>query len=340
MIEHRSLHAGSALSSLIALALLGTSAVLTSSTASFAQAPDLPVIGIPVQAAPSEAVSVNLDAFIEGMAELGYHDGLNVRYEVRYGDGSGASGNRVNAEIVALEPDVILVGGSGPLRRIAALTSTIPIVAARATDALVELVQNHDQPEGNITGRMDPVITAASDLEWINDFVPDMTKVGFLYDAVGDVELMQEATEAAAAAGYTIVFQGWGATVEDAVAGYKALVAQDVDVIDMWASVPTADDAMPQIIAAAKEAGIPTFGFNPDAVAEGGLASMEADQVGHWHIASYFVDRLLQGATVADLPVLESPPSLVWSRINVKTARELGLTVPDSILNRAEIFGN
>ena len=334
MNVHRKHHASSALFGLAISALVATPAMLTSTVTSVAQtvaAP--PIVGVHI-GTNREAFTPPIDAFVRGMTELGYVEGQNIRYEYRFGDGNPDRAEPNAQELIALAPAVIITGGNSSLRILAAATSTIPIVNAHARKgSFRRVVQNLERPEGNITGLVQPNVGPPELLQFAQELIPGAARIGYLINAANpNLDANKQAVvKAADPLGVTVAF-GEPQSADDVVAAYQTVAAQDVDAV-VVSSGGLFIARLAELAEAARAARMPTVYQPVGAVPAGGLIGLELDAVAHWRAAASLVDRLLKGETPADLPIVEGAP--LRMSVNLAAAKDIGLTIPDSIMARA-----
>jgi putative ABC transport system substrate-binding protein len=274
--------------------------------------------------------------FLQGMRELGYVEGGNFDIVYRYSEGFQDRLPALTEEVVRLNPDVILA--SAVVSAVAAMnaTSTIPIVCPALADAIhLGLIRSEARPEGNVTG-IEPYVAGlpAKQMELAREIVPDASRVGLLTD-LKDPKAppqMQELEAAGRALEVKTVAAGVSRPdeVNDAL---QALANQRVDVVIVIQSTMLISESQ-QIAESALARQLPTvYGYREHVVA-GGLISYGVDLRWCYHRGAYFVDKILRGTPPGDLPV-EFPTKMVLS-VNLKTARALGITVPPTLLGRAD----
>lgn len=307
-------------------------AILSSTGTSVAQSAP-PFVSVYVSVS-QEAWAPHVDAFVQGMSDLGYVDGETIRYEYRFADSNPDYYEPYAQELVALAPDVIVAGADRSMRILSAATSTIPLVIAHAGEGQFRrVVENLERPEGNITGLMTANIGGPDEVQFAKELIPGATRIGYLIrgDSSNLQANQQAVLEAAATLGVTVILRVVQSP-KDAVAAYEAVVAQDVDVM-VVSGGPQFIETLPELAAAARTARMPTTYRQTGAVPAGGLISHGRDQVPHWRAAAKLVDRLLRGETPADLSITRSIPLAI--RANLTEAKQIGLTIPNSILARA-----
>jgi len=274
-------------------------------------------------------------ALIPGLADLGYVDGRNIALELRSGNGKPEAIPALVAELVRLNPNVLLVVGPAAVKAAIAATHTIPIVAI---DLESDPVQNGwmkslARPGGNVTGFfLDLTGMSAKWLQLLHEAVPGARRISLLWDATsGGAQLA--ATRAAASAFsvdvQTVPVVNWGDF--DAVVAAAMKARTDAFVV---LSSPTAFQYSARFAEFTKRNRIPAISpFRPYAVA-GGLMSYGPDlDLFFWRTA-FMIDRILKDAKPNDLPAEQ--PNKYELVINVKTATLLGLTIAQPLLLRAD----
>jgi putative ABC transport system substrate-binding protein len=325
-------HNGKRISS-IALTLV-LAAGVTGPRAGSAQE-DAPLVGVFLTVTEDGAAPM-VGAFVERMSDLGYVEGDNVRYEYRFTDGDfGLIGARLG-ELAELEPALILTGGSRTLAAPELAALEVPVVVAHGREGVfLDVVGNLERPEGRITGILQPDYAPEEEFSLIQALVPDAAKVGYLM--AGDLprfEYDYSIVAVGAAPRDLEVVTGEATTPEEAVAAYESVSSQDVDAM-VVASGAHFFVAMPGLAAAAREAGLPTLYFPPNATDEGGLISQGVDLPGFYRGAAGLVHQILEGAEPSDIAIVESVPFVI--RVNMTAARELGLEIPKDVLSRAVV---
>jgi putative ABC transport system substrate-binding protein len=283
------------------------------------------------EAARSEAMGLAL-------RELGYIEGNNIVTEYRYAAGKVDRAPELAAELVRLKADIILIAG-GPTQSRAAknATTTIPIVMMGDGADPVEtgLIESLARPGGNVTG-----ITllnrelGGKRLELLKEAVPKLARVAVLYDPANPYnkrELKEVLPVPARSLGLTI--QTW--PVQDANALEKELAAMGKQRPDgIYSTSSRQMIAIERRIAEfALKSGLPSLYAWREAVEAGGLMYYGADSADSYRRVAYYVDRILKGAKPADLPVEQ--PTKFELVINLKTAKQIGVTIPSNVLARA-----
>jgi len=268
------------------------------------------------------------------LRDLGYIEGRNISFEIRFAHDRSELATRLAAELVRLEPDVIVTHFTPAAVAAKAATTTIPIVMAPA-GAPVEtgLVTSLARPGGNVTGLSSMAAEfGGKRLELLRQVVPNLSRVGVLALSANPFTqpFLSDMRTAAASAGVRLdpVLVASAAEFENAFAVMARAHTQAVIV------QPFFDAQRVSIVELAAKHRLPTMFSDREAVVSGGLMSFWADQSEFFRRAAVFVDKILKGAKPQDLPVEQ--PAKFELVVNVKTATDLGLTIPPSILARAD----
>jgi putative ABC transport system substrate-binding protein len=274
--------------------------------------------------------------FRRRMHELGYVDGQNVRFEPRWAQNDDDRLTKVAAELVALKVDTIVTAGQSAAIGAKRATSTIPIVMATGSDPVaLGLVASLRQPGGNVTG----VASISSDLsgkrlELLRDVAPRASRVAILGDERdAGTRLNVEETEAAArTAGLTIqkVPVGSATRLE---AAFAAVVRERAGAV-IIVSTARLFSYRKRIAELAVRHRLPTVVGLREYVEAGALVSYGTDFADLFRHAAVYLDKILKGAKPGDLPIEQ--PTKFELVINLKTAKALGLTIPPSLLRRAD----
>jgi ABC-type uncharacterized transport system substrate-binding protein len=283
--------------------------------------------------------STRSEAIRMALRELGYIEGQNIATEYRYGEGRADRAPELAAELVHLKVDIIVVAGGDPEVRAAKnATKTIPIIMVGAGRDPVRsgLVESLARPGGNVTG-----LTSLSRelggkrLELFKEAVPKLARVAVLYDPAlpGSVIEVKEVLPVAARA-LRLTLRSWEVrAADDFDRGFAALNKQRPDGLYVFGSGPLMAANRKRIADFALKSRLPSMYGNREAVDAGGLMSYGADLADSYRRVAYFVDRILKGAKPADLPVEQ--PTKFELVINLKTAKQIGLTIPPEVLARA-----
>ena len=296
----------------------------------------VPTIGYLSVLSPSSD-SARIGAFRQSLAELGYVDGQTVTIQPRYAEGKLNQLPKLAGELVGLDVDVIVAGGSTAIRAAKNATKLIPIVMAHGSDP-VELgyVASLARPGGNnITGltHLAPEL-GGKRLELLKDIVAKLSRVAVLTDpgAGGHAPQMKELTTAAPALDLELrpVEVRSGNELESAFFVMKTEHAGAF----VGIQIPTLDRLRDRIVRLAAIHKLPGMYPNEEYVDSGGLMSYAADIVSLFRRSAIYVDKILKGAKPADLPVEQ--PTKFELVVNLKAAKQISLTMPPNVLARAD----
>jgi putative tryptophan/tyrosine transport system substrate-binding protein len=320
---------------------LVSGAAVTRPLAAYAQQPErMRVIGVLMSVEENDPEGkTELTRFTQGLAESGWTDGRNLRMEVRWGGGDVNRTRTFAKELVALQPDVILAQGTPGTAALQRETHTIPVVFVVVADPVGPgFVAGLSRPGGNITGFINSeAVMGAKMLELLREIAPRLERVAMIFNpdtAPGRGTYYLRDFEAAARS-----------------SNLKSIAAEarsDADIETVVASlrgeprgglVVTPDYFMlnhtEQIVSQAARNNVPTvYPWKSVVVKQDGLLSYGPDLVDIVRRSAPYVDKILRGAKPADLPV--QVPVKFEMAVNIKTAKVLGLTVPPSILLRAD----
>jgi putative tryptophan/tyrosine transport system substrate-binding protein len=277
-----------------------------------------------------------IDQFLLGMRELGDVEGRD--FDITYAEAHFQTDQlpRVTAELVKLAPDVILTGATIEAVAASKATATIPIVVAVLADPIALGFTTSDaRPTGNVTGIMPYVAGLPSkQLELARELVPGATRIGLIDDVIDPKAHPQrqeiEATGRSLEIEIVPVEVGTAADID---AAYQILASAGVQAVVVEQSNMLVNSSKPIAEAAASKRLPSVYGYRQN-VEAGGLISYGVNLEWCNHRAAYYVDKILKGAKPSDLPI-EFPTQLELL-INLKTAKTLGLTVPSSLLVRAD----
>ena len=282
--------------------------------------------------------STRSEAIRLALRELGYIEGQNIAIEYRYAEGKQDRWPALAAELVSLKVDLIVVtGGAIWIRAVKNATKTIPIVMVGTGGDPVEegLVESLARPGGNVTGVTNLTTELSGKrLELLKEAVPKVARVAVLYNPVtpGIVLQLKEVQTAARALGMTS--QPWEVRPADGVDRvFAAMGKQRPDGLFV-VSGPLMGASGKRIASLAIKSRLPSVHSNRSYVDAGGLMSYGADLVDSYRRVAYYVDKILKGAKPADLPVEQ--PTKFELVINLKTAKQIGLTIPPNVLARAD----
>jgi putative ABC transport system substrate-binding protein len=277
-----------------------------------------------------------MTAFVQGLAQLGWLDGRNVRIDTRWGVADADRIRKYAAELLALAPDVILANSSAALALLLQATRTVPIVFMAVPDPVgAGYVDSLARPGGNATGFLVYEYSiAAKWLELLKEIAPQVTRAMVLRESAIAAGPGQFGVIQAAAPSHGVDLRV--ADVRDAGEIERAVTtfAQGSNGGLIVTGSPGALFHRPLIVALAARHRLPTVYFARYFVTDGGLISYGPDFIDQYRSAARYVDRILKGEKPADLPV--QAPTKYELAINLKAAKALGLEVPATLLARAD----
>jgi putative ABC transport system substrate-binding protein len=317
-------------------AVLALAALVTAPLAALAQAPGkVWRVGILAQGArPAAPGGDSFGAFVRGMRELGYVEGKNLAIEWRYAEDKLENLPALAAELVALKPDALVSGANaGPLA-LQLATSTIPIVMTSPGEAVaIGLVKNLALPGGNTTGHSG-IDLSGKRLELLLAKAPNASPVALLLNPGNPISraILDETNAAAKALGVKML------PVETRIpqeleSAFSAMAKQKARAVYVSAD-PLFSTNRSRLAELALKHRLPMISMHSAFPDHGGLMSFGANRLDLLRRAATLVDRILKGAKPAGLPV--ERPTKFELVINLKTAKALGITIPQSILLRAE----
>jgi putative ABC transport system substrate-binding protein len=292
-------------------------------------------IGFLIASNPS-AASARIDAFRQRLRELGYVEGENFVIEFRYAEGKLDRVPALAAELVRLKVDVIVTGGPRDTRAAKEATNTIPIVMAQDTDPVASgHVASLARPGGNITGlsTLSPELSGKQ-LELLKEIVSRLSRVAVLETSTepGNTQALKEIELAAKAFGVKLQYldvQRAG----DIETAFPAATKGRAEAVLVLGS-PVFNSHRTQIVDLAVKSRLPTIYRTPEFVEAGGLMTYGASPTDLFRRAATYVDKILKGRAPADLPV-EQPMKFEFI-VNLKAAKQIGLTIPPNVLVRAD----
>jgi putative ABC transport system substrate-binding protein len=315
------------------IALLSGTAVAGSLDA-WAQRSPPPLIGV-LEGASATTMAARYDAFRAGLRELGYVEGVNIRLEYRYADGFLDRLPALATELVRLHPSVIVSAPVPANLAASKATSSIPIVMANGADPVsFGLVQSLSRPGGNITGLTNFAEDLASkQIDIIRELLPHLARVGAIINVENPLHVPQWRETQAAAAKASLALVRFDYRIPtDLERAFEHFAQEKVEAVLVPPDVTFAARRV-RIVELAANARLPTIYFNRESVVDGGLVSYGPNIVALYRRAAVFVDKILKGAKPGELPV--ERPNEIELVINVKTAKALGLTIPPTLLARA-----
>jgi putative tryptophan/tyrosine transport system substrate-binding protein len=310
--------------------------LLTLSLSAEAQEPaKVPRIGYLTAASPS-ANAARTEAFRQGLRELGYIEGKNIVIEWRYAEGQFDRLPALAAELVSLKVDIIVSGGPQSTRPAKEATPTIPIVMAQDADPVGNgYVASLARPGSNITGLSNlSSELSGKRLELLKETVPRLSRVAVLGNSTepGNAQALREtklATEA-----FKVRFQYLDVLgIKDIETAFRAARKGSADaVLVLPSSILNSHRA--QVAELAVKSRLPVIYWQSEWVENGGLMSYGVSFTDLFRRAATYVDKILKGAKPADLPV-EQPIKFEFI-VNLKAAKQIGLTIPPNVLVRAD----
>jgi putative tryptophan/tyrosine transport system substrate-binding protein len=305
------------------------------SAAEAQQPAKIPRIGF-LAASSAPIAATRIDAFRQGLRALGYVEGKDIAIEFRFAEGKPDQLPHYAAELVRLKVDIIITLGPMDTRAARDATKTIPIVMGQDSDPVGSgVVASLARPGGNITGlsSLYPEITGKQ-LELLKENVPTLSRVAVLGNSTepGNALLLKEMELAAGALKVQLKYLDVRdpADIETAFSAIKKDRADAVIVLRN----PIASTRRKQIVDLAAKSRLPAIYVQPEWVEAGGLMSYAPDLRDNWRRAATYVDKILKGVKPADLPVEQ--PTKFELVINLKAAKQIGLTIPPNVLGRAD----
>jgi ABC-type uncharacterized transport system substrate-binding protein len=275
-------------------------------------------------------------AFLLGLRELGWSDGRNVRIDTRWAAGGTERFRSYATELVALAPDVVLAASTPGVTAVQQATRTVPIVFVTVFDPVsAGFVSNLARPGGNTTGfALSEYGTSAKWLELLKQIAPGVTRVAVIWDPTLVSGTGQLAAIQAAAPSFGVELSPVDVRDAGEIERAIAAVARSTNGGLIVTGSPTQATQRKLIIEQAARHRLPAIYAHRFNVADGGLISYGPDSVDPYRRAATYVDRILKGEKPGGLPV--QAPVKYELVINLATAKELGLTVPPTLLARAD----
>ena len=284
----------------------------------------------------ASALGARMDAFRQGLRELGYVEGKNIVIERRHADGKLDRLPAMATELVHLNIAVIVTGGSASTHAAQQTTSTIPIVMTQDPDPIGSgFIISLARPGRNITGLSNLVSDLSGKrLELLREVIPRLSRVAVFgtSSTPGNTQQLREAELAASALGLTIqILDVLGP--KDVDIAFRAARKEGADAVLVLAG-SVFNSYRKEIADLAIKRRLPAIYINPEYVESGGLVSYGASINDLYRRAAAYVDKILKGAKPADLPVEQ--PTKFELVVNLKTAKKISLTIPPNVLARAD----
>jgi ABC-type uncharacterized transport system substrate-binding protein len=295
----------------------------------------VPRIGYLSGSSPS-AIAARIELFRQGLRELGYVEGKNILIEWRFAEGKLDRLPELSAELVRVKVDIIVSAGPQVTRPAKEATSTIPIVMVFDNDPVGNgFVASLARPGGNITGlsNLAPELSGKQ-LELLKEIVPRLSRVAVLGNSTepGYAQVSKEMELAAGALGVKLQYLDILGTKDIEIA-FRAAGKGRAEAVLVLAN-PVATIHRTQLVEMAVKSRLPAIYYRSDFVEAGGLMSYGASIADLDRRAATYVDKIVKGAKPADLPV-EQPTKFEFI-INLKAAKQIGLTIPPNVLARAD----
>ena len=299
------------------------------------QSANLPRVGF----LSSEGLRPRLEPFIQGLRDAGYFQGKNIIVDARFAPaGKSEQLDALAAELVKNRVRVIVAPTNNDIEAARRATSTIPIVMVVAGEPIREgFVRSYARPGGNVTGQawaFGPEITAKQ-VELLAEMLPGLERLAGLVDPGFPItEPYWKAAQAAAAARAIRTATYEVRSPADFDGAFQAMQRDRMGAVLVFAG-PLMLSRLQRIVDLGMQTRLPQmFGAHSEAVDLGGLVSYAPDLPTSYRLSARYVDRILRGAKPADLPVEQ--PDQIALRINLRTAKALGIVIPRSMLVRAE----
>ena len=279
----------------------------------------------------------NTRAFRDGLRQLGYNEGQDIVIEWRYADGQDERLRKLAAELVNLKPDVIVTASTPAIRVVQQATKTIPIVMANVGDPVAQgFVASLARPGGNITGftNFSPDVSTKR-LELLKEAAPKISRVAVFSNAAQYAPAIKN-LETAAQALHLHLLRPEVRTANDLDKAFEVMSRERAHaLITMPNPLLRLDHgARTRIMNFIVEHRIPSVHEGKEYVEGGCLMAYGSDESGNYRRAAVYVDKILKGTKPADLPVEQ--PTKFELVINLKTAKQIGLTIPPNLLARAD----
>jgi len=317
------------------ITIVGGSILAAPLAAAAQSAENVPRIGVLVGGSASSD-SARIEAFRHGLRDLGYVEGKNIVLEFRYADGNPDRLMELAASLVRLKVAVIVAAGPTATRSAKEATTTIPVVMAQVNDPIdAGFVTSLARPGVTITGlsTMSPEISGKQ-VELLRQVVPRLSRVAVLRPSAqpGDTQVLRETKLAAESIRVQLQYLDI-VSPGDIETSFRAARKERADAV-LTLSSPVLFAQRKQIADLALKSRLPTISSWPEFVEDGGLMTYSPNLKDLFQRAATYVDKILKGAKPGDLPVEQ--PTKFELLINLRTAKALGLTIPPSVLGRAD----
>ena len=320
----------------LGLAVIAVVLVVAALGAQAQQPKKVPRIGY-LSGSPPSAIAEHNEAFRQGLRELGYMEGKNIVIEWRSAEGKGDRLPALATDLVRLKVDLIVTAGPLVTRAAKEATSTIPIVMAQDPDPVGNgFVASLARPGGNITGlsRLAPELSGKQ-LELLKEIVPKLSRVAVIGTSTrpGNAQTLREVELAAGAFGVKLQYLDV-LSPKDIETAFQAAVTERADGALWFVTGSIGNPHRKKIADLAVSSGLPVIYNLLDHAEAGGLMFYGVNTVDLDRRAAVYVDKILKGAKPADLPVEQA--TKFEFVINLKAAKQIGLTIPPIVLARAD----
>jgi len=286
-----------------------------------------------IQTAPRKEIGHLIKALDDGLRELGYVEGRNVVFERRFADGKQERLAALAVELVKLKVDIIVTGSNPVIAAVRQATATIPIVMAVSRDPVGSgFIASLARPGGNITGLAnDPAPEImGKNLELLKEVVPRASRVAFLWNPVPAGAAIYKNAVETAARNLGVTLQSVEIRAENEFeSAFAAMIRERVNGV-VVTSDPIFLGSRSQLVRLAGRHRLPTVYVQREFVEAGGLLSYGGNLAYQFRRAAVYVDKILKGAKPADLPVEQ--PTQFDLVVNMRTAKDLGIKIPNSVL--------
>ena len=277
----------------------------------------------------------SIEAFRRGLNELGYVEGKNIALEYRWRGGKNAQIPDLAAELVRLKVDILVALGGAAALAAKNATATIPIIFVAAGDPVENgIVTSMARPSGNVTGlSLDASGIPGKRLELLKESFPGVVRVAVLHSRLGTWKVNMAYTERAA---QLLKVQLQPISVDNPNEIEKAFAAMKRDRAEAFVKLPSGalTSVRQKIVELAANSRRPAMYDDKTIVEAGGLMSYSANEADDYRRVATYVDKILKGAKPADLPVEQ--PTKFELIINLKAAKQIGVTIPPNVLARAD----
>jgi len=275
-------------------------------------------------------------AFLQALQELGWTDGRNARVDIRWGGGRDEGFRKYATELVSLVPDVILAAGTSAVVPLRQASKSVPIVFLNVVDPVgAGLIGSLAKPGSNVTGfTLYEYGTSGKWLELLKQIAPEMTRAAVLRDPARAPGIGQFAAIQAVAPSLGVELHPIDVRNAGEIQSGFASIARSPNSGAIVTASPSAAANRERIVSLATEHRLPTIYPFRFFVTAGGLISYGPDSIDPYRRAASYIDRILKSENPADMPVLA--PTKYELVVNLRTAKTLGLTIPPSLLARAD----